>query len=534
MDQKLIEVRKRLLQDFDLYSRYALKIRDKNSNIVPFKMNEAQRVLHAAVEKQKAETGRIRVIILKARQQGLSTYVGGRMYFGVSQRKATKALVMAHKADSTAALFNMVKRYHENCPGTESPLPLRPSTRYSSKRELYFDKLDSAYIVATAGGDAVARGETLTHVHASEQGLWPSSSAHAIWNGLTDAVPNSPGTEIYIESTAQGVSGLFYDNWQKAVARKSEYVPVFIPWFVTPEYRLPLDCHPDDFQLTPEEEDLVQRYGLSLEQLFWRRRKIAEKHSIDLFKQEYPSTPDEAFLTSGRPVFHPEQIARLLLDAPDPLVVPKMALEGTEWRDHPVGELYVYRHPEPGESYVIGADVAQGVGADYSVAAVLDGNKRMVAKWRSNRVYPDAFAEVLYRLAQHYNHARLVVEANNHGILTCYRLSKEFSYDNLYQSTQYDKTQDKETTVVGFKTNISTKAMIIDELRAALRDGEVKLQDKETLREMQSFIVTESLKMEAEAGCHDDCVMSLALANHGHQGLWKPFENLDEYYEYGY
>lgn len=160
---KLLEARKRLHKDFKLYAKHALKIRTKAGKVEPFILNQAQMILHKVVEEQLRTDGKVRVIILKARQQGLSTYVGGRLYYDVSQRKAAKSLVVAHKADSTTALFDMTRRFHTNVPEL-----LKPHTNYSSRRELTFDLLDSSYTVATAGGDGIARGETITHLHCSE------------------------------------------------------------------------------------------------------------------------------------------------------------------------------------------------------------------------------------------------------------------------------------------------------------------------------------------------------------------------------
>ena len=182
MDKKLRAVRKKLLTDFPFYAKSALKIRTKEGKVAPLVLNPAQQILQAAVKKQLAAEGKVRVIILKARQQGLSTHVGGYLYYSVSQNTARKAMVITHHADSTRALFDMTKRYHENCPEI-----LRPHTKYSSRRELSFDIMDSSYVVATAGGDSVGRGETLTHVHASELAFWPKSTAEEIWNGLAQA-----------------------------------------------------------------------------------------------------------------------------------------------------------------------------------------------------------------------------------------------------------------------------------------------------------------------------------------------------------
>lgn len=528
MSEAALRIRRRLKDDFAFYSQHCLKIRDKNSQIIPFVLNEAQQILHDVCERQLKETGMIRVVILKGRQQGLSTYVGGRLYHGVSQTKAKKAAVVTHHADSTSTLFDMTKRYHKNCPEH-----VRPNTTRSSSKELLFDRLDSAYRVATAGGDGILRGETLTDLHASEIAFWRTSSARTNWNGLRQAIPDAPGTAIFIESTANGVGNLFYELWQGAVKGENDYEAVFIPWFKSSEYRR---TPSEGFERTPDEEELVALYGLDDSQLAWRRKKVAD-NGLDLFRQEYPCCPEEAFLTSGRPAFVPEKVQERMREISAP--TQRLALEGENWREHSRGELWVYRQPDPGESYVIGGDTASGIKGprrpngeyegDYSVLQVLDRQKRQCAVWRGH-VMPDFFAEVAAALGEYYNWAHIAIEANNHGILTNWRLQNDFHYPDLYTWVQKDKRTDKETEKLGFETTTKTRPMVVNELRGAWRSDEITLNDMQTLREMQVFVENEAGKFEAEPGNHDDTVMALAIANHVHVGAWDPVPMEDDYY----
>ena len=131
MDQELLEVRKRLHTDFGYYAKHALKIRTKEGEIKPLVLNEAQKKLNDAITNQYDSEGRVRVIILKARQMGLSTVVGGWLYYWLSQHNAQKGLVITHHSDSTKALFDMTKRFHDQCPEL-----LKPQTSYSSPHGL--------------------------------------------------------------------------------------------------------------------------------------------------------------------------------------------------------------------------------------------------------------------------------------------------------------------------------------------------------------------------------------------------------------
>lgn len=247
----------------------------------------------------------------------------------------------------------------------------------------------------------------------------------------------------------------------------------------------------------------------------FRRRKIAQ-NGIELFQQEYPAEPNEAFISTGRSVFNPQTPQEDLVAAPD--LKQRLALEGDDWLENVRGELTICRTIDLGEKYTIGADVAMSVlGGDYSVAKVLNSKKRQVGTYRA-QVHPDYFATALYKPGEFFYFAYIIVENNSHGILTCTRLGKDMAYPNFYKEVQVNKLTDKETVRLSFTTASKTKPLIIDELRAAVREKKITLNDKVTIREMLKYIVTNSGGIEAEAGCFDGCVMSLTLANHIHEG----------------
>lgn len=526
LDPKVLKGIKRLRSDFELYAKTCVKIRTKNGEQKPLILNPIQKRLLETIEAQYAATGKIRVITLKARQAGLSTLVSAYLYWKLSQQKSKKGLVIAHKSDSTRALFDMYQRIHSSM--TPHPL-LKPETRYSGRRELVFDALDTGIVVATAGGEGIARGETLTHAHLSELAFWQPSTAAENLNALLQAIPNTKDTVVFVESTANGMSGPFYEMWQGAVAGTNGFIPFFSAWFETAEYREPVN---DGFdERTLEEQELVDRFGLDDEQLQFRRTKIA-LNGREAFFQEYPSTPDEAFRSSGQPVFNPIIVHKMLGAAPaGPKKLMRVSPIDGCLEEHPMGELSVYREHEPGEVYTIGADVALGStrDGDYSVAQILDGSKRQVAIWRGH-VDPEHFATVLDAIGRHYNNARIAVETNSFGLLTAVSL-RNLAYPNIYTEIQETGLNGEEDTIkMGFRTTASSKRLIIGRLISALNEAEITLNDKTTLREMLTYVVTQSGGMEAEPGCYDDTVMALAIANHVHEGRWVPIEVPDDCY----
>lgn len=299
-------IRLRLRDDYEHYANRCLKIRTKQGTVESFELNKAQRYIHHCIEQQKKETGRVRAIVLKGRQQGCSTYVGGRYYWKVSHRKGVRAFILTHEAESTSSLFEMTERYHENC-----PVAVKPSTGASNAKELLFDALDSGYKVGTAGNKSVGRGTTLQYFHGSEVAFWPHAAEHA--KGILQAIPDAPDTEVILESTANGLGNYFHKQWQRAESGQSEYVAIFVPWFWQDEYRKPV---PDGFSLTDEESELKEIFDLDDEQICFRRSKIIElsadgENGESAFKQEYPMTAQEAFqATGGDSLIKPEPVMR--------------------------------------------------------------------------------------------------------------------------------------------------------------------------------------------------------------------------------
>ncbi len=299
MEAAELAIRQRLKDDFEHYAAKCLSIRTKSGKVIRLELNTAQQHIHACVEEQRATTGKVRAIILKGRQQGCSTYIEGRFYWRVSHTRGVRAFILTHEEEATNNLFELANRYHENCPA-----PVKPSTSAANAKELHFDKLDSGYKVGTAGNKAVGRSSTVQFFHGSEVAFWPNANQHAA--GIMQAIPDEPGTEIFKESTANGVGNYFHKEWQDAEAGLSEYIAIFVPWYWQEEYRKPV---PPGFTLEPDEHQYKDAYELDDEQMVWRRAKIIELKDGTLFKQEYPATAAEAFQVSGAdPYIKPETV----------------------------------------------------------------------------------------------------------------------------------------------------------------------------------------------------------------------------------
>lgn len=301
-DQRKAALR-HLLQSFEAWSAHCGKILTKSGRVVPLQWNRAQRFIHEQLEKQKSERGYVRALILKGRQQGCSTYVAARFYHQTSTRTGRNAFIVSHEEMSTTNLFKMVKRYHDHN-------PIAPDTQYSNAKELIFADSESGYKLATAGaGKDVGRSNTVQLFHGSEFGFW--ANAQGILAGIGNTVPSgaeAEGTEMILESTANGMGNAFHMMWQAAERGEGEYIPIFVPWFWQDEYRTPVR---ENLELSDEDREYQATYGLDIEQMQWRADKIATYDSGFewLFDQEYPATPALAFrVPTGKPLIGPTKV----------------------------------------------------------------------------------------------------------------------------------------------------------------------------------------------------------------------------------
>lgn len=296
----IIDRLQRLRTDLPYFSKEILKIRTKSGEILPFKLNRPQMFLHQRLEEQRAKTGRVRAIVVKGRQLGASTYLQGRYYHRLwRSKRSLRAFILTHEQAATDNLFGMAQRFYElHGEGLAKP----PVSRGNAK-ELLFGDNDCGYQVSTAGSKETGRSATFQLFHGSECAFWPNAEDHV--TASFQSVGDSDGTEIVLESTANGVANLFYRLAQAAIRGESEFIAVFIPWYWGEDY---VASCPSDWQPSPEWYEYARAHDLSWEQLYWaflKNRQLANSISASAdepcwkFKQEYPATFDEAFQSSG-------------------------------------------------------------------------------------------------------------------------------------------------------------------------------------------------------------------------------------------
>ena len=294
--------RETVLKNFEVFAKKYFKIKDKRGQIVPLVLNKPQKKVLEKIEGMILRGVPIRLLILKARQKGISTFIEAYIFWRTSFRFHRSSAIVSHEAKSTDHLYGMFLRYYANLPDA-----LKPELQTKNEKGLTYAKLDSFTTCWTAGSGDVASSYTLLDLHLSEVPKWENAKTALI--SLLQTVPDHADTMVIMESTAKGIGGEFYDRWQMAKAGESDYDYVFLSWLIDDEYTLAFRDEDEKYKLEnsiDEIEDGLIKAGATLEHLNWRRRiGLPGKcgGDIDLFRQEYPSNDVEAFVSSGSPVF---------------------------------------------------------------------------------------------------------------------------------------------------------------------------------------------------------------------------------------
>jgi hypothetical protein len=453
-----------------------LRIRDKNGRLRKLMLNRAQQDLERA--------GTNRNVVLKARQLGVTTYVAARFFINCITREGTLSVQVAHDQRSAEEIFRIVHRFLDNLPE-----PLRKGALLTSRanvRQIVFPVFDSEYRVETAADPNAGRGLTIHNLHCSEVARWPRDVSETLAS-LRAAVP--PDGEIFLESTANGAGGTFYEEWHRAP--ETGYTRHFYPWWWDPSYRRPLEI----VEFTDEELELMKKHELHAAQIAFRREMRANFRNRA--PEEFAEDPESCFLASGDCVFDTEIIKKRLLQ-PAPI---------NESADH--GRLLTFFPPVPAgkgyaaKQYIIGVDPAGGgTYGDYSCVQVIEKkNGVQCAELRGHFSIHELAARVAL-LARKYNDALVAVERNNHGYAVLVSLTMSQGYTNLYKA-------DGQT---GWLTNVATRPRMLENLTGLLSAAPFMFLSPRLLEEFRTFIRHPDGTCSAAAGAHDDTVMAMAIA----------------------
>ena len=490
-----------------------LAIQKKGLAVEPINLDDpewpAPKALCQEIERQYNLGLPVRIIVLKARQMGLSTACEGVLFNWCFLHPGTRSLVIAHETKASQHLFDMTKLMWE-----EWPFRTAYHEKHNSQKSLGWMETRSSMSVATAKNAGSGRSFTYHAVHLSECAFWEDPERLMV--GLNQSVPYKHGTVMILESTANGVGNWFHEEWLRAVHKESNFVPLFFPWFEQAEYAIESTTL-REMDLFTEERDLVEAHDLSLPQLAWRRHAITNLCMGDenQFHQEYPCTPDEAFLSTGTNIFPLQKLSECY--------EPKDGITGFLHDDNgtirftpdPTGPLTIYTWPSSDRDwgkYVVAGDPSRSTYGDPSCIQVI--NRRtfeQVAVWHGH-IDPVPFAHEVVRLGYYYNTALVNTEINGPGYGTI-GVIMQLGYPDVWRHRWPDKSPGKLSVSYGWMSSYSRKHWAVGQVINVLAQEALLIHDETTYDEMRNFVHLSAFEMgpASERG-HDDTVITLMIA----------------------
>ncbi|HEX4283795.1 MAG TPA: terminase [Terracidiphilus sp.] len=448
-----------------------LRVRQRNGKVAPLRANPVQKEF----ELKRGP----RNIVLKARQMGLTTWATARFFLKTITQPGTLTLEVAHTREAAEEIFQIVRRFVDCMPEALRKGALKTSR--ANAHALVFPALDAQYLVVSAGERNAGRGLTVQNLHCSEVARWPGNPAETL-AGLEAAL--APQAEVILESTPQGIGGCFHEQWQ--IAAETGTVQHFFPWWMEPRYRRAAVAKKS---LTAEERELMDRHGLDLRQIAYRRHMRANFRG--LAAQEFAEDSESCFKASGDSVFELTVVEERLLRAPAPV----------ETRHN--GALEVWLPPLKDKRYIVSVDPAGGGSeGDYSAAEVIDELSGIQCAEYAAHIGGSELAKVVTDLAREYNGAWLAIERNNHGSGILALVEEVCHYRRIYR-------QNKKA---GWLTSSVNRPCALGRLNAALIEQRDLFQSRKLLAECRSFVRNRDGSTGARSGTHDDRVIAMAIA----------------------
>lgn len=498
---------------------------NKKKETVPFFFNEVQEdfvgTLNKAIDDYRnGLITEIALMVLKGRQQGFTSLITAYQLANILLRKNFEGFTIADVSTNTESIFENKAKY----PYNQLPDLLKPTEKYNNRRELRFEKLNSTWAVETATKQ-VGRSRTVNFFHSSE-GAFYECGFQTIQSAIGEALTKDC-IKIY-ESTAHGLND-FYDMWTSGV-----YINCFYEWWRTPEYRTNFESEKArrDFEKVlagsgwiSDRLRWLRAREIDPEQCYWYYKKYVGYLDKELIKQEYPCTPDEAFLMSGRPVFNQEKIVQRIADLKDQIY--KQGRFRFEWHDpetrdyildntiefveDKTGPIRIYEDRQPGYPYVIGGDT-KGEGKDYYSGTGINnvtGNRCFTLHMQLSESKP--FTWQMYCLGRYYNNALIGIEMN-FNTAPIEELER-LRYPRQYTRQKYDDFTKSYQKKYGWKTDGNTRPLIIDKEVDMIENHIELFNDVEMLRECLTFVYDDKGRPDAMPGKHDDILLSDMVAN---------------------
>ena len=512
---------------------------------------DSQEILFEEYRRLEKLYGRVRALVLKARQMGSTTYNCAEFFHKTIFAEHINSLIVAQDEDVSKYVMGMYESALDFLPWW-----MRPRIKIKQTGSVInFDEKDETlrgthpglkswvYADNARKPTGVGRSKTINRALLTELAFW--NDGRQLSKSLFPTM-NTPDGFYVMESTANGRNDFWHNLWRRAEAGKVDWHPIFIPFYRRDKtYSLPI-LKTQVFVLTGEEQEMRERifmkesYLVKDETFNWMRNKKEEFVATDgddmMFSQEYTSEAEESFQSSAVTAFPRGVINRFSKRTVEPLWIgeinydwaagaPKLRIHAVEpgaevLRSDNENRLHIWERPVPKAEYTMGVDVALGnPGGDYSTVQVVKKGEgiqldEQVAVWRG-LINPTGLAEIVLALGWLYNEALAAVEVNSYGMQTNSVLMRNYEYENIYRFKRLDRLNNAMTNIVGFYSDVKSTDALMAKMSEVLLDETIMIRDKYTMDEFRDYTEQGAIG----EGAHDDLVDAFMIAVYcAHEG----------------
>lgn len=468
-----------------IYSRkrrinHLYKIINKKWQKITFKANKIQTQLMDKEKELRDNSGHVRLMILKSRQLWMTTYKCIDKLDKALFYSNINANIVAHQREKLVDIFWKVKFAYEQLPEqiklNDWSIRNKPKAKYDNKNELYFPDNNSRIKITLD-----SRSWTLTDLHISELAFIDKAQVMLRWT-----LPSAEYADITIETTANWMNYFKY-LWDNS----KQFDKVFYPRYLDEWYTLQA---PDNYEPIKDLSYMKTDLKLSNNQIYRYEKKYIE--DPDWALQEYPTRPEDAFISTWRPFYNINIINWYKI---------------IEWEQDDIFEDLIRYNKDQNIDCLIWIDLAEWLDHwDSTVIRVRDRDLKLIAHFKSNKFEPWDVTKVINYLHNKWIRWVIAPERNNHWHAFLYAAKQFQRYDNIYIPKQ-DK-DDRETQKIWQRwrhTNIKTRPLMLDEHKQAI--NQYLLQMDEPLKQECYTFVTKNSKPQAEENCNDDVIMADAI-----------------------
>ena len=443
-DPELLKEYQRCMKDPVYFAENYVKVISLDDGLVPFSLYPYQEKMFEHFNEHRYN------IVLACRQSGKSiSACAYLLWFALFHSEKTVA-VLANKGATAREMLSRITLMLENI-----PFFLQPGCKALNKGSIEFS--NNSRIIAAATSGSSIRGLSVNLLYLDEFAF--VERATEFYTSTYPVVSAGKDTKIIVTSTANGLGNMFYKIWEGALQETNEFKAFRVDWWDVPGR---------------DEE--------------WKNQTIANTSQLQ-FDQEFGNT----FFGTGDTLINAETL--MAMRARNPIAI----LEG--------GDLLVYEKTRKDHEYIMTVDVSKGRGQDYSSFNLIDISVRpfrQVAVYRNNTISPILFPNIIYKYANSYNSAYVVVESNDQGSVVCNGLYHELEYENIHVESSV------KADAIGINMNRKVKRLGCSSIKDLLENNKLKIVDENTIVEISTF-VARGQSYEASDGNHDDLMMNLVM-----------------------